>query len=81
MASYLTTVDIGQFDMKTYRDHGIRYTDALDPDLFCLPHIGNARYEPSSKKQRCAPARTEPSVPARNVWSPLLQYRFGSERC
>jgi hypothetical protein len=37
MASYLTTVDIGQFDIKAYRDHGIRYVDALDPDLFASP--------------------------------------------
>ena len=37
MASYLTTVDIGQFDLKAYRDDGIEYVDALDPDLFASP--------------------------------------------
>ncbi len=37
MASYLTTVDIGQFDLKAYRDRGIEYVDALDPDLFATP--------------------------------------------
>ena len=37
MASYLTTVDIGQFDIKAYRESGIRYWDALDPDLFDGP--------------------------------------------
>ncbi len=33
MASYLTTVDVGQFDLDFYRDGGIRYVDAIDPDL------------------------------------------------
>ena len=37
MASYLTTVDIGQFDIKAYRESGVRYWDALDPDLFDGP--------------------------------------------
>jgi hypothetical protein len=37
MASYLTTVDIGQFDIKAYRSSGIRIWDALDPDLFTSP--------------------------------------------
>jgi hypothetical protein len=37
MASYLTTVDIGQFDIKAYRSSGIRIWDALDPDLFASP--------------------------------------------
>ncbi len=34
MASYLTTVDVGQFRMDHYRAGGIRYVDAIDPDLF-----------------------------------------------
>jgi peptidase M1-like protein len=33
MASYLATIDIGQFDLKSYRRDGIRYWDAVDPDL------------------------------------------------
>ena len=33
MASYLATVDVGQFDLDTYREDGIRYLDAVDPDL------------------------------------------------
>ena len=37
MASYLTTATIGQFDVKAYRADGIRYWDALDPDLFDGP--------------------------------------------
>ena len=34
MASYLATVDVGEFDLDAYRDGGIRYLDAIDPDLF-----------------------------------------------
>lgn len=34
MASYLTTVDVGEFDLSTYRRKGIRYVDAIDPELF-----------------------------------------------
>ena len=33
MASYLTTVDVGEFDFTTYRRNGVRYLDAIDPDL------------------------------------------------
>lgn len=34
MASYLTTATVGQFDLDSYRAHGIQFVDALDPDLF-----------------------------------------------
>ena len=34
MASYLATVDVGQFRLDGYRQGGIRYLDAIDPDLF-----------------------------------------------
>jgi Peptidase family M1 domain/Peptidase M1 N-terminal domain len=34
MASYLATVNIGEFNINEYTDDGIRYLDALDPDLF-----------------------------------------------
>jgi hypothetical protein len=34
MASYLATVDVGQFRTDAYRKGGIRYHDAIDPDLF-----------------------------------------------
>ncbi len=34
MASYLATVSIGEFDVATYRADGLRYWDAIDPDLF-----------------------------------------------
>jgi hypothetical protein len=34
MASYLTTATVGQFDLRAYRHDGIRFWDALDPDLF-----------------------------------------------
>jgi hypothetical protein len=34
MASYLATATIGQFELTQYRENGIRYLDAIDPDLF-----------------------------------------------
>ena len=34
MATYLTTLAIGEFDVRSYRADGIDYWDALDPDLF-----------------------------------------------
>ncbi len=34
MASYLAMMAIGEFDVRAYRNGGIRYWDALDPDLF-----------------------------------------------
>jgi aminopeptidase N len=36
MATYLVTLAIGEFDVREYRSDGIRYWDALDPDLFTL---------------------------------------------
>jgi hypothetical protein len=43
MASYLTTVAIGEFDVRSYREGGIRFWDALDPALsapVALPRTG-----------------------------------------
>jgi hypothetical protein len=37
MASYLTTVDIGEFDIRSYRAGGLRFWDAVDPDLYTRP--------------------------------------------
>ena len=37
MASYLTTATIGEFDVSAYRRDGIRYWDAIDPDLLTPP--------------------------------------------
>jgi Peptidase family M1 domain/Peptidase M1 N-terminal domain len=34
MASYLTTATIGEFDLRAYREDGIRFWDAVDPDLY-----------------------------------------------
>jgi hypothetical protein len=34
MASYLAMMAIGEFDVRAYREDGIRFWDALDPDLF-----------------------------------------------
>ena len=36
MATYLVTLAIGEFDVHDYRADGVRYWDALDPDLFGL---------------------------------------------
>jgi Peptidase family M1 domain/Peptidase M1 N-terminal domain len=37
MASYLTTATIGEFDVDAYRRDGIRYWDAIDPELLLQP--------------------------------------------
>ena len=34
MASYLAMMAIGEFDVRAYREDGLKYWDALDPDLF-----------------------------------------------
>ncbi|HET6938814.1 MAG TPA: M1 family aminopeptidase [Nocardioides sp.] len=34
MASYLTTVDVGQWKLTDYRKNGLRFRDAVDPDLY-----------------------------------------------
>jgi len=36
MATYLVTLAIGEFDVREYEADGVRYWDALDPDLFTL---------------------------------------------
>jgi aminopeptidase N len=37
MASYLTTATIGQFDLRAYKKNGVRFWDAVDPDLLAAP--------------------------------------------
>jgi aminopeptidase N len=37
MATYLATLAIGEFDLRSYVADGVRYWDALDPDLFAVP--------------------------------------------
>ncbi len=37
MAPYLVGMGIGEFDVRAYRQAGIRYWDAIDPDLFAEP--------------------------------------------
>ncbi len=37
MASYLVGMGIGEFDLHAYVDDGIRYWDAIDPDLLVSP--------------------------------------------
>jgi hypothetical protein len=58
MASYLATASVGEFDLNSYREGGIEYVDAIDPDLFdpvAVPHTGNQfmisqRGEPAFKR-------------------------------
>jgi hypothetical protein len=56
MASYLATMAVGEFDVRAYRDDGLRFWDALDPDLFvpvaprtgdqyALSQVGNLSYK------------------------------------
>ncbi|WP_243076912.1 M1 family metallopeptidase [Microbacterium sp. SS28] len=44
MASYLATIDIGEFDIHSYEAGGVRYLDAVDPDLTTpyAAHSGDA---------------------------------------
>ncbi|MDQ0371385.1 M1 family metallopeptidase [Catenuloplanes indicus] len=37
MASYLVTANVGEFRLNAYRSGGIRYWDAVDPDLYAPP--------------------------------------------
>ena len=44
MASYLATASVGEFDLNSYRQGGIRYWDAIDPDLLApvaVPRTGS----------------------------------------
>ena len=43
MASYLATATVGEFDLDSYTKDGIRYWDAIDPDLRAAvePRTGN----------------------------------------
>ncbi len=43
MASYLTTATIGEFEVDAYRKNGIRYWDAIDPDLLAAPEPRTGR--------------------------------------
>ena len=71
MASYLSMMAIGEFDVRAYRDDGIRFWDALDPDLFdpvavprtgdrfALSQVGDLSYKRLARIRRSRPA--EPS--------------------
>jgi hypothetical protein len=37
MASYLSTAAIGEFDLRAYKEGGVRYWDAIDADLLAPP--------------------------------------------
>ena len=55
MASYLTTATIGQFDLRAYTEDGIRFWDAIDPDLL------EPLAEPRTGSQFAISQRGEPS--------------------
>ena len=43
MASYLATATVGQFNLHAYQKNGIKFWDAIDPDLYtpiATPHSG-----------------------------------------
>ena len=43
MASYLTTMTVGEFDLRAYRADGVKYWDAVDPNLYdpiAVPRTG-----------------------------------------
>jgi hypothetical protein len=45
MATYLATANVGQFNLRQYRDGRISFVDAIDPDLFTpvvTPRTGNS---------------------------------------
>ena len=54
MASYLATAVVGEFDLDAYRNDGISYWDAIDPDLL-VP------VEPRTGDQFAISHRSEPS--------------------
>ena len=63
MASYLTTASMGEFELDAYQANGIRFWDAVDPDLYVpvQPRTGSQyaisqKSEPSYKRlQRTIP--------------------------
>jgi hypothetical protein len=57
MASYLATASMGEFEIHSYKENGIRFWDAVDPDLYTPfePHTGSQfaisqKSEPSYKR-------------------------------
>jgi aminopeptidase N len=68
MASYLATVDIGQFDTRRYRTHdGLWMYDALDPDLFTEPSDAD---DPASATFGGSPRAPSPArVRSSTSWS------------
>ena len=55
MASYLTTATIGEFDLDAYREDGIRYWDAIDPDLYEAPRRRAPAPSTRSRRPRTPP--------------------------
>jgi aminopeptidase N len=39
MATYLTVLAVGQYDVRQYQADGIRFWDAIDPDLYDMPTV------------------------------------------
>ncbi len=55
MATYLATANVGEFDLRAYKQDGIRYWDAIDPDL--LDPVA----EPRTGEQFAISQQSEPS--------------------
>ncbi|MFH5823419.1 M1 family metallopeptidase [Georgenia sp. AZ-5] len=47
MAPYLTVLAVGEFDVREYTTDGLRYWDAVDPDLLDEDNRGRGSIEPS----------------------------------
>ena len=54
MASYLATASMGEFEIRAYKENGIRFWDAVDPDLY-------TPFEPRTGSQFAISQKSEPS--------------------
>ena len=54
MASYMATASMGEFEIRAYKENGIRFWDAVDPDLY-------TPFEPRTGSQFAISQKSEPS--------------------
>jgi aminopeptidase N len=62
MATYLLGMAVGQFDVHSYRADGIRFWDALDPDLFRMPADPQHPHGPSLGKVATESLARQPEI-------------------
>jgi aminopeptidase N len=62
MPTYLAVMAIGQFDVGSYSSDGIRFWDALDPDLFTMPANPDEPYGPSLGKVATGSFARQPEI-------------------